>query len=350
MLRPADMRIPCRNVVRTSGRLASVSVTSHDVARLAGVSQATVSRALRHDARVTEATQRRVREAADALGYVTSELGRGLSTRSTRRIALVAELENTLYHQLMAPIHDELLERGYRMSLLAERGEDSTLSERLLDRSVDGAILMTTRLNSTLPLALERRRLPFVLLNRISDLVDAPSVSADNLGGARNAAELLVRQGHSRVGAIFGPSDTSTARDREAGFRDALDEAGIALPSRRLFRGEYDHAAGRLGLETLVGASDPPTAIFCANDFIAIGALNRATQLGMTVPDDVAVMGFDDIDMAAWPAFQLTTVHNPLLEMARHAATLLVNLVEGRTSEVTRAIYPTNVVVRQTHG
>lgn len=327
-----------------------MSVTSHDVARLAGVSQATVSRALRHDARVADATKRRIREAADALGYVTSELGRGLATRSTRRIALVVELENTLYHQLMAPIHDELLGRGYRMTLLAERGEDSTLPERLLDRSVDGAILMTTRLHSTLPLALERQRLPFVFLNRISDLVDAPSVSADNVGGARNAAELLVTHGHTRVGAILGPFDTSTARDREGGFRDALDDAGIPLPSRRLFRGEYDHAGGRLGLETLVTRPDPPTAIFCANDFIAIGALNMATQLGMTVPDDVAVMGFDDIDMAAWPAFQLTTVHNPLLEMARHAATQLVDLVEGRHPEVVREVFPTNVVVRQTHG
>lgn len=333
-----------------SGRHSSVSVTSHDVARLAGVSQATVSRALRHDARVTDATKRRVREAADALGYVTSELGRGLSTRSTRRVALVVELENTLYHQLMAPIHDELLERGYRMSLLAERGEDSTLPERLLDRSVDGAILMTTRLNSTLPLALERHRLPFVFLNRINDLVDAPSVSADNVGGARAAAELIVMQGHTRVGAVLGPSDTSTARDREAGFRQALDDAGIALPSRRLFRGEYDHAGGRLGLETLVTGSDSPTAIFCANDFIAIGALNMANQLGMAVPDDIAVMGFDDIDMAAWPAFQLTTVHNPLLEMARRAAALLVELVEGRHSEMTREVFPTNLVVRQTHG
>lgn len=325
-----------------------MTVTSHDVARLAGVSQATVSRALRGDARVTERTTARVREAAAALGYVRSDLGRGLSTRATHRIALVAELENTLYHRLMAPIHDELLERGYRMALLADRGE-AAIHERLLDRSVDGAILMTTRLDATLPDDLARRGVPFVLLNRIGGRLEAPSVSADNVGGARAVGELLIGLGHTRIGAIVGPADTSTARDREAGFRDALGDAGIVLPSRRVFRRNYDHESGRLGVAALMTADDPPSAIFCANDDIAIGVLNRALELRIAVPEDVAVIGFDDIDMAAWPAFGLTTVHNPLLAMARRAAGMLIDLVESTGTDGHEA-FPTELVLRRTHG
>ena len=328
-----------------------MTVTSHDVARLASVSQATVSRALRGDPRVTAETQQRVRDAATALGYVRSELGRGLSTRATHRVALVVELENTLYHQLMSPIHDELAERDYRMVLLAEHGDhgDQGLHERLLDRSVDGAILMTTRLDSSLPFELARRDLPFVFLNRLGTFAEAPSVSADNLGGSRAVGELLIALGHSRIGTIVGPSNTSTARDREAGFRAALDDADIVLPSARVFRREYDEETGRLGLQALLDARTPPTAIFCANDFIAIGALNRAMELGVDVPGEISIVGFDDIDMAAWPAFQLTTVRNPLAAMARRAASVLVELIEDQ-GEVRRETFSTELVLRRTHG
>lgn len=326
-----------------------MAVTSHDVARLAGVSQATVSRALRGDARVTMDTRTRVREAAQALGYVRSELGRGLSTRATHRVALVAELRNTLYHQLMLPIHDALLERDYRMVLLAEHGDDAALHERLLDRSVDGAILMTTRLNSSLPFELARRNLPFVFLNRVGAFVDAPSVSADNIGGARTVAELLLGLGHTRIGAIVGPADTSTGRDREAGFRSALDNAGVVLPPALLVRRDYDEASGRLGLQELFATGKPPTAVFCANDFIAIGVLNQAVEFGLSVPGDIAVVGFDDIDMAAWPAFELTTVRNPLMEMATRAAGRLVDLIEAPGS-IDHDVFPTRLVLRKTHG
>jgi LacI family transcriptional regulator len=324
------------------------TVTSHDVARLAGVSQATVSRALRDDRRVTEATKQRVRDAAKALGYVPSELGRGLSTRATHRIALVVELENTLYQALIPAIHDELLGHGYRMVLLAERG-DGGLAERLLDRSVDGAILMTTRLASTLPVDLAAHELPFVFLNRVGGVAGAPSVTADNVGGARAAAELLVGGGHTQLGAILGPADTSTTRDREAGFRGALADAGIALPSRRVFQREYDPRSGAEGLDFLLAGDDPPTAVFCANDFIAIGVLNRALERGVSVPDDLAVVGFDDLEMAAWPVYGLTTVRNPLQDMARRSATMLVDLISDPVSGASE-VFPTELVLRRTHG
>ncbi|MYW02815.1 LacI family DNA-binding transcriptional regulator, partial [Streptomyces sp. SID3343] len=139
-----------------------MSVTSRDVARLAGVSQPTVSRALRDDPRVSHEARTRVLAAARELGYVPSELGRSLSTSATRQVALVADIGNMLYPVLMGPVHDRLLAGGYRMLMLAEQGDEAPEYERLLDRSIDGAILTTTLLNSSLPYELHRRGLPFV--------------------------------------------------------------------------------------------------------------------------------------------------------------------------------------------
>ena len=172
-----------------------MAVTSHDVARLAGVSQATVSRALRDDPRVSAETREAVAGAARALGYVRSEIGRSLSTRSTHQIAMVADLDNALYPRLVAPLHDALMDRGYRMVVLAERGDEMAAYSRLLDGSVDGAVLTTSQLRSSLPFMLRSRQFPFVQMNRISDLAEADSVTADNRAGAAAVAGLLAQGG-----------------------------------------------------------------------------------------------------------------------------------------------------------
>ena len=163
-----------------------------------------------------------------------SELGRGLSTQATRRIALVVELDNALYQVLMAPIHDELLERDYRMVLLAERGDGAT-------RRAPARSLRRRRRadDHTADVIAAVAVWPRVACRSCSSTGSAgsstrPSVTADNVGGARAAAELLIGLGHTRIAAIVGPEDTSTARDREAGFRSALADAGVALPTRRV--------------------------------------------------------------------------------------------------------------------
>ncbi|MGI9147080.1 MAG: LacI family DNA-binding transcriptional regulator [Chloroflexota bacterium] len=326
-------------------------VTSHDVARLAGVSQPTVSRALRGDQPVSEATRQRVARAAEALGYVPSEVGRSLSTRATRQIAMGADLENPLYPGLVAPIHDALMDLGYRMVVLAERGDEASTYERLLDRSVDGAILTTSLLRSSLPYRLHQRGLPFVQLNRVSDLVDADSVTADNWAGANAVAHLLLDFGHRKIGAIFGPAETSTARDREAGFREVLEDGGVALPARRVYRGSaFSYADGNEGFTQLLRRRDHPTAVVCANDIVAVGALNAAVELGIRVPQDLTVIGFDDLDVAAWPCFRLTTVRIDLHAMARRAAELLVKRLGGDESGPVHERFPAELVLRHTHA
>lgn len=327
-----------------------MGVTSHDVARLAGVSQPTVSRALRGDGRIAQATRERIEKAAAELGYVPSELGRSLSTRSTRQIAMVADLESPLYPTLVGPLHDRFAEHGYRMVLLAERGDDQVTYARLLDRSVDAAVLTTTLLGSSLSQLLLDRGLPFVELNRLSGLPGAGCLTADNVGGAASCVELLLNLGHERIGAIFGPAATSTARDREAGFRAALAAAGLALAPEHTTRGWFTYDDGVHGFTELMAAPVRPTAIFCGNDMVAVGALNRALELGVDVPGEVSLVGFDDVPIASWPSFALTTVRVDLASMAAAAADRLVRQLMSEPAQQAPQPYPTQLVLRRTHA
>lgn len=325
-----------------------MSVTSLDVARLAGVSQPTVSRALRGDGRIADATRVRIEQVARELGYVPSEAGRTLSTRSTRQIAMVADLENPLYPILVGPLHDRFAEHGYRMVLLAERGDDQVTYARLLDKSVDAAVLTTSLLDSSLSRMLIDRQLPFVELNRRSGLPGAISLTADNVRGAASCAQLLVELGHRRIGAIFGPKQTSTARDREAGFRRALRRAGLTMDAEHVSRGRFVYDDGIRGLAALMNTPAPPTAIFCGSDMVAVGALNQALQMGVDVPGTVSIVGFDDLPIASWPCFQLTTVRVDLTSMARAAADAVVAQLSG-APVAAAAKYPTELVLRRTH-
>jgi LacI family transcriptional regulator len=210
-----------------------VTITSHDVARLAGVSQPTVSRALRGDPRVAETTRLKVAQAATELGYVPSELGRSLSTRLTRQVAMVADLSNALYPALVEPLHDRFAEHGLRMVLLAERGDDRAAYDRLLDRSVDGVVLTTTMIGSSLSKGLLDKGVPFVELNRLSGRRKADGITADNNGGARTPADrgnlwqpagkyvprpggrVPVRAGRGRCRAARAPGDARRVRLRQ---------------------------------------------------------------------------------------------------------------------------------------
>lgn len=327
-------------------------ITSRDVARLAGVSQPTVSRALRGDQRVSEATRERVQRAADALNYVPSETGRSLSTRVTKRIGVVVtDLTNPFYPHLIGPLHDELEQHGYRMMLFTERSETAVASQRLLDRSIDGVVLATATIGSRLPDDLQRRELPFVFLNREAGGRPADAAVVDNELGGRLVARELARLGHRDIAHIGGPAETTTGREREMGFRLGLSEAGIGLPEDSVRRGPFDFDTGYGGLTEILAGPTRPTAVFCGNDVIAIGAFNAARAHGVRIPEDLTLIGFDDIPMAAWEAFGLTTVHYDLAELAQEAVRLLVRRIESDGDpEPRRTLFTPELVLRATHA
>ncbi|MFJ9123711.1 LacI family DNA-binding transcriptional regulator [Streptomyces sp. NPDC102340] len=329
-----------------------MAITSHDVAKLAGVSQPTVSRALRDDPRVSQATRAKIKRAAEALNYVPSEAGRTLSTRATHRVGvIVTDMTNPFYPHVVAPLHDELERLGYRMMLLTERSDEAVAEEKLLDQSLDGVVLATATTDSRLPALLERRGMPYVFLNRDTGRSGDFASVVDNEGGGRLVAQELVGLGHRRIAGIFGAANTTTGRERELGFRLALADAGIGLPDDRVVRGAFEYETGYAALPSLLKAAEPPTAVFCGNDVVAIGVLNAALAAGVKVPDDLTVIGFDDLPMAAWEVFRLTTVRHDLGELACQAARLLARRIAGEVdADGERLVLPTEFVPRATHA
>ena len=325
-------------------------VTSHDVARLAGVSQPTVSRALRDSPKVSEETKQRVREAARALGYVPSETGRALSSGRTRRIGLLlTDLENQFYPHVIAPIHHELEAFGYQLVLQTETTDTATVAERLISNGLDGVLLATTTVDSVVPVRLRDRGVPFVYFNRTADAMEADSATVDPVPGMSEVAREIAELGHRRVGAIFGPRNTSTALQRETALRDALDEQGLAIAAGATHRGPFDFDTGYDGAKLLLGRAQPPTVIVCGNDVVALGALNAAKDLGITVPEEVSMVGFDDLPVAAWPLVRLSTVAFDLDAMARKAASLLVRRIQAEEpAPYEHAVFTSRLVRRQT--
>lgn len=325
--------------------------TSHDVARLAGVSQPTVSRALRDDGRISQRTCDRVREAARQLNYVPSRRGRSLSTSRTGQIAVVvADLRNPFYAEAIHHLHTAANTGDAKLVVFAAPSDEPVDSAALLDGSIDGAVLTSEVLGSRLPVRLREAGVPVVQLNQAVDGPIADACVSDNFTGGERVAQELADLGHRRVGLIAGPTDTSTGRDREAGFRAGLEKHGLPLDDSLIRRGPFTFETGVRGMTELLATKKPPSAVFCGNDVIGLGALNVAYTAGISVPADLTVIGFDNIPMAAWDTFSLSTVTQDLPRMCELALQLLFERIEDPSRDVERILLPASFVRRRSLG
>jgi LacI family transcriptional regulator len=327
-----------------------MGITSRDIAREAGVSQSTVSRALRGDPRVAPDTLARIRDVAIRLDYSPNLAARSLITRRSDSVAvMVSNIRNPFYPQLLDSLYAEFTSAGFRVVLLHDRAESGIGPDPDLSRgAVDGVVFVSADLTDRLPAKLSDAGLPVVLLNRDVDDIDVDCVTSDNVAGAAQAAEALVTLGHRRIGLISGPGQSSTGRDRDRGFIEGLERAGRKLDDRFRRVSDYSHQDGYQWGMDLLGQSPRPTAIFCANDVVAFGVLDAARRLGLRVPADLSVIGFDDIAMAGWETFGLTTVRQPLDEMAKSAARMLIEQINEPGRNPRRRVFPADLVRRQT--
>lgn len=338
----------------SSRRTVTKRVTGHDVARVAGVTQATVSRALRNLPGTAPETRARVLRAAAELAYIPSENARSLSNARTRRVAVVSDaLTNPYYPQLVEPIRRHLAEHGLLSVIVTETAQPADRQvglEALADGSYDGAILTTTTRRSTLPRDLTERAIPHVLVNRVLDFPESPGCTVDNAGGLAEVADLLARLGHRRVAAVHGPADTSTGRERAIALRAGLLRHGLQLPRALVRRSAFDHDSAMAAAASLLDRPEPPSAIVGANDVIGLGILSAARTAGVRVPQDLTVIGFDDIPMAGWPLVGLTTVHCDLDTLARRSVDLLTRQLGGERVEAATVRVPVSLVERGTHA
>jgi LacI family transcriptional regulator len=321
-----------------------------DVAQLARVSTATVSRALTCPDKVKPATAERIRQAVQTLGYVAHGAARALASRRTHTIgAVIPTLDNAIFANTAHALQKTLDDAGYTL-LLASHEFDAEVEARvtraLIERGVDGLVLLGATHHPSVMRMLDTQQIPYVLTWALDASGRHPCVGFDNRAAAIRVASYLLDLGHRELAMISGITfGNERATERLVGVRQALSDRGIALAASRVVEKPYTLSAGRAGLRVVLREGPRPTAVICGNDVLAIGALAECHAQGITVPGDISVTGFDDLEMSAVVTPGLTTVHFPTAELGTYAAQQLLARIAGMPFEV-RVELPVELVVR----
>ncbi|MDI6828592.1 MAG: LacI family DNA-binding transcriptional regulator [Armatimonadota bacterium] len=309
--------------------------TIKDVAKFAGVSTATVSRVLNGSNSVSEETRIRVERAIADLGYRYNALARGLKKRRTGLLGhIVPSIAGPVSPALARAVEDQAQKFGYNVILC--NSYDSIEKERayidiLLERRADGIVMSSPILPEHITF-LRERGMPLAIIERRMETTGFYFVEPDNLKGARGAVEYLIKLGHRRIAMITGPMHTLISQMRAKGYADALGDAGIPVDPDLKTEGDYSRASGFQAMQKFLAMRHRPTAVFAANDAMAIGAMQAAHQAGLKIPEDISFIGFDDT-YAELTIPQLTSVHQPLYEIGVLAAKLVVAQIQGNADQ-----------------
>lgn len=321
--------------------------TSRDVARLAGVSQATVSRTLSSPASVASDTRVKVMAAAASLGYTPHSGARAMKTRRTNTVGVVvADLSNPFYTELLGELV-EALERADQKAVIwnSASSNHTAALEAISTTAIDGVIFTTATSSSVELAAAVDRRSPVVLVNREVDGLDCDRIVSDNYAGAAAVADFFVANGRTDVAFIGGLSDAKTAQDRSRGFIDRMAALGHPVPEHLVVDAGFSHDAAARVADKLLGRLPRPSAIFCANDFMAFGALDARVRRALS-PDRCWVVGYDDVAMASWETLELTTVRQPIREMAAIGVAMLMDRIQDPTLPPRRRSFHPTLLVR----
>lgn len=341
-----------QGAARGAARNGSAPATIKDVAREAGVSVATVSRVLNESGPVSEETRRRIQEIAERLRYTPHGAARSLITRTTHTVgALLPELHGEFFSEVIRGIDQTARRQGYHLLVTSSHADRSEVAAalRAMRGRVDGLLVMSPDLDGRTLQSNIPRGIPVVLINAADDGT-FDTVSIDNHGGARAVARHLLALGHRRLAMICGAEGNHDADERRRGWRETLQEAGIAHDQALEVRGDFTERSGYLAAQELLRATPRPTAIFAANDSMAIGALGALREAGVRTPEDVAIAGFDDITIARYLSPPLTSVHVDISELGAKATEKLLAGVRGPLPGPHHVLLPTRLVARQSTG
>jgi DNA-binding LacI/PurR family transcriptional regulator len=306
-------------------------VTSLQVAKKAGVSQSAVSRVFTPGASASRATIDKVKKAANDLGYRPNVLARAMVSGKSRIIGVVvAYLENQFYPEALERLSNSLQAQGYHVLIFMAGKNMQSLDgvvEEILDYQVDGIVAASVAMSSTLAERCKFAGVPMVLFNRSQDLPSMSAVTSDNIAGGRKVAEFLISGNHKKIGYISGWEGASTQRDREAGFISCLANSGFTLHNRQV--GNFVMEEAKEATRKMF-SSDPPDAVFVANDHMALAVMDTLRyELGLKIPQDVSVIGYDDVPASAWPAYDLTTVRQPVNKMVQETVEILIEKINN---------------------
>lgn len=323
-------------------------VTSRDVAKAAGVSQATVSRVMSSSGRIRLETRQKVQEAMKELGYIPHAGAQAMKTRRTNTIGVVvAELTNPFYAEVLDELTQFFADANYRV-VVWNAGSDShnDALKAIREHAVDGVAFTTATAESPELQAAVEKSSPIVLINRTLEGVDCDRVSSNNLAGGATVADYLVENRRRKIAFIGGTGTASTSRDRARGFLNRMQELG--RPVHRSMRRDacFSHDLSTLAMQDFLALTVRPDAVFCANDYMAFGAMDALRRAGLRAPQDCWVIGYDDVECASWPSFDLTTVRQPSREMARIGAQMLIERIEDPTRPWQWREFPSEIIVR----
>ncbi len=324
-------------------------VSIKDIARAAGVSHSTVSRALAHSPLVREETRKRIQQLAVEMGYSPNIAARSLVTKRTWTLGLVVTtIADPFVAEVVRGIEETALDQGYGVILCQSNAEpvrEIAAVRALREKRVDAVIVSASRVGDLYLPLLEEIQVPIVLVDNEQSSSSVHYVLSDDLQGGRAATEYLLSLGHRRIGYITGPMENKSSENRLRGYQEALRAAGVDPDASWVGPGNGRLHGGEKGLLTLLTLSPPLTAVFCYNDVTALGALRYARQRGLRVPEDLSLIGFDDIAFAAYMEPPLTTIAQQKYEMGRLVATMALELIAGH--DVQDIILPTRLVIRE---
>ncbi|PUX71080.1 transcriptional regulator RbsR [Cronobacter sakazakii] len=304
--------------------------TMKDVARLAGVSTSTVSHVINKDRFVSEAIRLRVEDAIRTLNYAPSALARSLKLNQTRTIGmLITASSNPFFSELVRGVERSCFERGYSLVLCNTDGDEQRMNrnlETLLQKRVDGLLLLCTETHQPSPAIMKRYpAIPTVMMDW-SPFDGGSDVIQDNsLLGGDIATRYLIDKGYTRIACVTGPLDKTPARLRLEGYRTAMQRAGLPVAEGYEVIGDFEFAGGLRAMQSLLALPEPPQAVFMGNDAMAVGAYQALYQAGLRIPQDIALVGYDDIELASYMTPPLTTIHQPKDELGELAIDVLIH-------------------------
>ncbi|MDQ0268540.1 LacI family DNA-binding transcriptional regulator [Cytobacillus purgationiresistens] len=298
-------------------------ISAMEVAKLANVSQSTVSRVFTPGASVSEKTRKKVLQVAEELNYQPNALARGLITKKTNMVGLaMKDIQNPFYHEVLGIFTKKLKAMGYSVLFVYTENEEIQQEEinHFLEYNVEGIIVTDALLSSKIVSKLKHNRIPVILFNRNDKSLQCHSVSCDNIDAAGSIAKYVFEKGYKEIVFITGKINTSTSQDRQKGFVDFLISKGIVVT---ILESDYTYEKSFELTKNLIQSGYKPDAIFGANDITALGALDALKDRKISVPDETIVIGFDNIKMAAWPNYSLSTWVQPVEEMVDETINLL---------------------------
>ena len=327
-----------------------VAATMKDVALQANVSTATVSRALMNPEKVSQATRNRVEQAALEVGYLPQLQGRNMKRNESRTIlVIVPDICDPFFSEVIRGIEVTAAAQGYLVLIgdcAHQNQQEKTFIDLIITKQIDGRLLLGSRLPFDASIEEQRNLPPMVMANEFAPELGLPTVHIDNLTASFDAVNYLHELGHQRIGCIAGPEEMPLCHYRLQGYVQALRRCGITVDPHYIARGNFTFEAGATALEQLLALPQPPTAVFCHSDIMALGALSYAKRRGLKVPDDLSIIGFDNISLAEFCDPPLTTVSQPRFDIGREAMLLLLNQMSGQVVDSGSRLLDCELIIR----